>query len=140
MKRGMGWSGALALAIGFAFIYAPIVLLVLYSFNDSRLVTVWGGFTTRWYSGLLSNEPLMSAAWNSLRIALGAATIATALGTLIALALARFGRFRGRGLLAAMAFTPVVMPEIITALSLLLLFVAIDLDRGAATVTVAHAV
>ena len=68
MKRGMGWSGALALTLGFAFIYAPIVLLVLYSFNDSRLVTVWGGFTTRWYSGLLSNEPLMSAAWNSLRV------------------------------------------------------------------------
>jgi putrescine transport system permease protein len=140
MKRGMGWGGGLALALGLAFIYAPIALLVLYSFNDSRLVTVWGGFTTKWYASLWTNEALMNAAWNSLRIGLASATIATVLGVLIALALARFGRFRGRGLLAAMAFTPIVMPEIITALSLLLLFVAIDLDRGALTITLAHAV
>jgi putrescine transport system permease protein len=139
MTRGMGWSGRLALALGFAFIYAPIALLVLYSFNDSRLVTVWGGFTTRWYANLWSNEALMGAAWNSLRVGVASASLATTLGTLIALALARFGRFRGRGLLAAMAFTPVIMPEIITALSLLLLFVAVGLDRGLATITLAHA-
>ena len=126
---------------GLVFLLAliPIALLVLFSFNDSRLVTVWGGFTTRWYQSLWSNEALMSAAWNSLRVGVASATIATAMGTLIALALARFGRFRGRGLLAAMAFAPIVMPEVITALSLLLLFVAIDLDRGALTITLAHA-
>ncbi|WP_342363205.1 ABC transporter permease [Terrarubrum flagellatum] len=139
MKRGMGWNGVLALTLGFAFIYAPILLLILFSFNDSRLVTVWGGFTTRWYQGLASNEALMSAAWNSLRVGVASATIATVMGALIALALARFGKFRGRGALAAMAFAPVVMPEVITALSLLLLFVAIDLDRGALTITIAHA-
>lgn len=139
MKRGMGLSGALALILGFSFIYAPIALLILFSFNDSRLVTVWGGFTTRWYAGLLSNEPLMTAAWNSFRVGVASATIATIMGTLVALALARFGRFRGRGILTAMTFAPIVMPEVITALSLLLLFVAIDLDRGALTITLAHA-
>ncbi|MBN9064482.1 MAG: putrescine ABC transporter permease PotI [Rhizobiales bacterium 65-9] len=139
MKHGIGAVAGSALILGFVFIYAPIALLILFSFNDSRLVTVWGGFTTRWYAGLLENEALMGAAWNSLRVGVASATVATVMGTLIALALARFGRFRGRGLLAAMAFAPIVMPEVITALSLLLLFVAVDLDRGALTITLAHA-
>lgn len=129
----------LALVIGFAFLYLPILALVGYSFNASRLVTVWGGFSTHWYRTLLSNEPLLDAAWLSIRLALVSATLATALGTLAALALARHGAFRGRALFTGMVLAPLVMPEVITGLSLLLLFVAGNVERGFWTVTVAHA-
>jgi putrescine transport system permease protein len=129
---------ATSLALGFAFLYLPILLLVAFSFNGSRLVTVWGGFSTRWYGALFRNEALMEAAWITLRIALLSATFATVLGTLAALALVRYGRFRGRTLFTGMIYAPMVMPEVITGLALLLFFVAVDLDRGFWTVTLAH--
>jgi putrescine transport system permease protein len=128
-----------AVALGIAFLYLPIVILVVYSFNDSRLVTVWGGWSLRWYRALLEDNAMLEATANSLLIALASATAATALGTLAALALTRLGRFRGRLPLAAMIYAPLVMPEVMTGLSLLLLFVAINLDRGFVTVTIAHA-
>jgi len=128
-----------ALFFGFAFLYAPIALLVLYSFNASRLVTVWGGFSTRWYVSLLENDQLIASAWISLRVALVSALIATIVGTCAAIALARFGRFRGRIAFSSMIYAPLVMPEVITGLSLLLLFVALDIPRGFWTVVVAHA-
>lgn len=127
-----------SVTLGFAFLYLPIVLLVIYSFNASRLVTVWGGFSTRWYVELLRNEQLIDAAWVTIRVALVAASVATLLGTLAALVLVRQGRFWGRTLFSGMVYAPLVMPEVITGLSLLLLFVSIGFDRGYWTVTLAH--
>lgn len=138
MRKGLSFFNLAALVLGFAFLYLPIVLLVVYSFNASRLVTVWGGFSTRWYEALLGNRALLDAAWVSLRVAFLSATLATALGTLAAVALVRLGRFRGRTLFSGMIYAPLVMPEVITGLSLLLLFVAVNLDRGFWTVTLAH--
>ena len=138
MKRRFTWLNATALTLGFAFLYVPILVLVVYSFNASRLVTVWGGFSTAWYVALFRNEALLDAAWVTLRIALLTATLATVLGTLAAVALVRYGRFRGRTLFTGMVYAPMVMPEVITGLSLLLLFVAAGLDRGFWTVTLAH--
>jgi len=126
------------LTLALAFLYVPILLLVLYSFNASRLVTVWAGFSTQWYGSLLRNQALLDSAWMSLKVGIASATIATVLGTLAALALARSGRFRGRAVFAGMVYAPLVMPEIITGLSLLLFFVAIGMDRGFWTVTIAH--
>jgi putrescine transport system permease protein len=129
---------------GFLFLYLPIVLLIAFSFNESRLVTVWGGFSTKWYGELFRNEQVLSAAWLSFKIAAMNATGATVLGTLAGLALARFGRFRGRPLLTGLATAPLVMPEVITGLSLLLLFVAMEQligwpeGRGITTITIAH--
>ncbi|WP_336486863.1 ABC transporter permease subunit [Methylobacterium nigriterrae] len=128
-----------ALGLGLAFLYAPILVLVAYSFNASSLVTVWGGFSTRWYGVLLADRPLLEAAWVSVRVALLAGLTATALGTLAALALERHGRFAGRGLFTGLVYAPMVMPEVITGLSLLLLFVGIGLDRGLGTIVIAHA-
>jgi len=127
-----------ALGLGLAFLYAPIAILIVYSFNASRLVTVWGGWSIRWYVALLEDRAMIDAALTSLGIALLSAAVATVLGTFAALALARIARFRGRFAFAAMIYAPLVMPEVITGLSLLLLFVAIDLDRGFFTVTIAH--
>jgi putrescine transport system permease protein len=127
-----------ALGAGIAFLYLPIVILVVYSFNASRLVAVWGGWSTRWYAELAGDAPLLQAAFISLRIALVSASAATVLGTLAAVALVRFGRFRGRLLFAAMIYAPLVMPEVITGLSMLLLFVAVSIDRGFWTVVIAH--
>ena len=134
------WSrfNIVSIVLGFAFLYLPIVLLVVFSFNESRLVTVWGGFSTKWYGELFRNQGLMDAAWVTLRVGLISASVATVLGTLAALALTRYTRFRGRVLFSGMVFAPLVMPEVITGLSLLLLFVAIGLDRGFVTVTLAH--
>jgi putrescine transport system permease protein len=129
---------AVSLIVGMAFLYVPIIILVIYSFNASRLVTVWGGFSTRWYAALLQNQALLDAAWVTLRVAALSASAATVLGTLAALALVRRGRFRGRTLFSGMVYAPLVMPEVITGLSLLLLFVAIGFDRGFWTVTLAH--
>ncbi|MBT8098465.1 MAG: ABC transporter permease subunit [Gammaproteobacteria bacterium] len=132
------------LAFGYAFLYIPLISVVFYSFNDSRLATVWGGFSTRWYGELFRNEQVLDAAWLSLRIAATAATMATVLGTMAGLMLARFGRFRGRHLFSAMITSPLVMPEVITGLSLLLLFVTLQQltgwpgQRGFATITIAH--
>jgi len=128
-----------ALGLGLAFLYAPILVLVAYSFNASALVTVWGGFSTRWYATLIADGPLIAAAWTSLKVALASAAIATGLGTLAALALERHGRFAGRGLFTGLVYAPMVMPEVITGLSLLLLFVGIGLDRGLFAIVVAHA-
>ena len=133
-----------AMAFGFAFLYVPIVSLIVYSFNESKLVTVWAGFSTKWYGELLHDEQILRAAWLSLRIAVVNATGAVILGTLAGFVLARMGRFRGRLLLTGMTTAPLVMPEVITGLSLLLLFVALqDLvgwpaGRGVTTITIAH--
>jgi putrescine transport system permease protein len=114
------------------------VLLVIYSFNASRLVTVWGGFSTRWYATLVHTQALVESAWITLRIALLSAALATVLGTLAAVALVRYGRFAGRTLFTGLVYAPLVMPDVITGLALLLFFVSIDLDRGFWTVTLAH--
>ena len=111
-------------AVGYAFLYVPIVSVMIYSFNDSRLVTLWGGFSLRWYTGLLQDDLLLGAALLSLRIAAVSATVATALGALVALALQRLVRFRGRVMLTGMITAPLVMPEIITGLSLLFVFIS----------------
>jgi putrescine transport system permease protein len=132
------WFNATSLTLGLAFLYLPILLLVVYSFNASRLVTVWGGFSTQWYASLFRNQAIMDAAWVTLRIALVSASLATVLGTLAALALVRYRRFPGRTLFTGMVYAPLVMPEVITGLALLLLFVAIGFDRGFWTVTLAH--
>ena len=127
-----------AIVLGIVFLYLPIVLLVIYSFNDSRLVAVWGGWSTRWYAELAGDAAILNAAFISLRVAFVSASLATVLGTLGAVALVRFGRFRGRLLFSSMIYAPLVMPEVITGLSLLLLFVALTIDRGFWTVVIAH--
>jgi putrescine transport system permease protein len=126
------------LLLGIAFLYLPIAILIIYSFNASRLVAVWGGWSTHWYAELAGDAPLLESAFISLRIAVISASAATLLGTLTAVSLVRFGRFRGRLLFAAMIYAPLVMPEVITGLSMLLLFVAISIDRGFWTVVIAH--
>lgn len=127
-----------SLALGLAFLYLPILILVIYSFNASRLVTVWGGWSLRWYREFLGDRAMIEASWMSLRVAVSSATIATLIGTLAAVALARGERFRGRTLFSGMLYAPLVMPEVITGLSLLLLFVALNAERGFWTVTIAH--
>jgi putrescine transport system permease protein len=132
------------LCFGYAFLYIPIFVLIAYSFNNARLATVWGGFSTRWYSALLENAQILDAALLSVQIALVSATVATLLGTLAALGLNRMGRYRGRMLFTGMIAAPLVMPEVITGLSLLLLFVSLQEligwpgSRGANTITIAH--
>ena len=127
-----------SLTLGLAFLYLPIVILVIYSFNASRLVTVWGGWSLRWYYEFFNDRAMLDAAWMSLRVAAVSATIATLLGTLAAVALTRGERFRGRTLFSGTLYAPLVMPEVITGLSLLLLFVAVNAERGFWTVTIAH--
>ncbi len=132
------------LAFGYAFLYIPLILVIVYSFNDSRIATVWGGFSTRWYAELLQNDLVLDAAFLSLRVAVTSATAATVLGTMAGLVLARFGRFKGRTIFSGMVFAPMVMPEVITGLSLLLLFVTLQQlvgwpgQRGFSTITIAH--
>jgi putrescine transport system permease protein len=143
--RGPAALRAGALALGFGFLYLPIAVLIAYSFNGSRLVTIWGGFSTRWYAALLENEKFIAAALTSLEIAMMAATLALLLGAAAGLAMNRFSRFRGRALFAFMLTAPLVVPEVILGLSLLLLFVAGQIwlgwpqERGVLTVTIAHA-
>jgi putrescine transport system permease protein len=137
--RRVSLFNIVSVAVGLAFLYLPIVILVIYSFNASRLVGIWGGWSTRWYAALLEDQGMLDSAWISLRIGVVSASAATVLGTLAAIALVRGGRFRGRMLFSGMVYAPLVMPEVITGLSLLLLFVAFDLDRGFWTITVAHA-
>src|SRR5947208_65681 len=134
------WSrfNVTSVVLGFAFLYLPIVLLIVFSFNESKLVTVWGGFSTKWYVSLFHNQGLMDATWVTARVGVISATVATVLGTLAAITLTRYTRFKGRVLFSGMVFAPLVMPEVITGLSLLLLFVAVGLDRGFFTVTLAH--
>ena len=135
----MSWVTRTALALGLAFLYAPILVLVAYSFNGSNLVTVWGGFSTRWYGALLSDAPVIAAAWVSLRVAVASSLIATILGTLAAVALERHGGFRGRGLFTGLVYGPMVMPEVMVGLSLLLTFIGVGLERGLLTIVIAHA-
>ncbi len=132
------WFNITSVIFGFAFLYLPIVILIVFSFNESKLVTVWAGFSTKWYGELFRNQALLDAAWVTLRVALLSASIATVLGTFAALALARYYRFRGRTLFTGMVYAPLVMPDVIIGLSLLLLFVAIGFDRGFWTITLAH--
>lgn len=140
-----------ALAIGLLFLYAPILSMMVYSFNNSRLVTVWDSAnspTLRWYAALFDDRPVLQAAWLSIRVAAMTATGAVVLGTLAGLVLARFGPFRGRALLQGLTTAPLVMPEVITGLSMLLLFVSLEqlfralfgwqFDRGIVTITLAH--
>ncbi|MBO6755111.1 MAG: ABC transporter permease [Roseibium sp.] len=138
MRHGPTWFNVTSLVIGFSFLYLPIVLLVIFSFNESRLVTVWGGFSTKWYAELFRNQQLLDAFWVTIKVAFMSASVATVLGTMAALVLARSGRFTGRSLFSGMIFAPLVMPEVILGLSLLLLFVALDQARGFWTVMLAH--
>lgn len=132
------------LTLGLAFFYIPILLLVIYSFNNSKLVPVWGGWSTRWYTELFQSEEVWEAVLLSLQIAMVTATFATLLGTLAALAMVRFGRFRGRTLFGGMLVAPLVMPEVITGLSLLVFFISLSeligwpSQRGFTTITIAH--
>ena len=135
--RRMSVPNLVVLALGLAFLYVPIAILVVYSFNASRLVTVWGGWSTRWYAALLEDHAMIDAAVASLLIAAISAALATVLGTFAALALTRF-RFPGRLAFAAMIYAPLVMPEVITGVSLLLLFVAAEIERGFWTIMLAH--
>ena len=143
MRRLSPWLVS-GLVLGYLFLYGPILSLVVYSFNASRLVTVWGGFSTKWYTALVENDKLLGAALLSVKIAAASATGAMILGTLCAIVLVRFGRFRGRFLFSAMTTAPLVMPEVITGLSLLLLFVSLQQltgwpdGRSALTIAVAH--
>ena len=132
------WFNATSLTLGFAFLYLPMVILIVYSFNEGRNVTIWAGFSTKWYGELLRNEQFLDAAWVTLRVAIFSSTIATVLGTMAAYVLVRGGRFYGRTLFSGMIYAPLVMPEVITGLSLLLLFISINLDRGLLTIILAH--
>jgi putrescine transport system permease protein len=145
--RSRGLFSRCALILGLVFLYVPILSMIIFSFNNSRLVTVWDAAhspTLKWYVALAANEQVLRAAWLSIRIALVASTGAVILGTLAGVALARFGAFRGRMLLAGMTTAPIVMPEVITGLSLLLLFVALEQligwprGVGAVTITLSH--
>lgn len=132
------------LSFGYAFLYIPLASVVFFSFNASNLATVWGGFSTRWYGELFRNDQVLEALFLSVRIALTSATLATILGTMAGLVLARFGRFKGRTLFSGMITSPMVMPEVITGLSLLLLFITLQQitgwpgQRGFSTITIAH--
>src|ERR1700681_4828858 len=137
-RNGLSPFNAVSLALGLAFLYLPIVILVIYSFNALRLVTVWGGWSLRWYSEFFNDRAMLEAALMSFRVAAVSATLATVLGTLAAVALSRGERFRGRAMFSGMLYAPLVMPEVITGLSLLLLFVAVNAERGFWTVTIAH--
>ncbi|MGH6789569.1 MAG: ABC transporter permease [Pseudolabrys sp.] len=138
MRRGVSLFNLIAVALGLAFLYLPIAILVIYSFNASRLVTVWGGWSLQWYRELFNDAGMIESAWVSLRVAALSASAATVLGTLAAMALVRMGRFRGRLMFSGMVYAPLVMPEVITGLSLLLMFVALNADRGFWTIVAAH--
>ena len=132
------------LAFGYAFLYLPIVILMVYSFNDSRIQSVWNGFSLRWYASLLENVQIIDAALLSLQIAIISATIATVLGTLAGLSMTHMGRFKGRLLFTGLIAAPLIMPEVITGLSLLLVFVSTEQwigwpeNRGTVTIIIAH--
>ncbi|MEC9434108.1 MAG: ABC transporter permease subunit [Pseudomonadota bacterium] len=142
MKRG--WPLLVGAGIGFALLYVPLAIMVIYSFNASKLASVWGGWSVQWYGELLRNTQILTAAWVSLKVAAMAASIGTVFGTLIGYAMSRFGRFRFRLLLSGMATAPIVMPEVVTGLSLLLLFISMEsllgwpAERGIDTIVIAH--
>ena len=140
----LGTFSISSLVIGFGFLYIPMLILVIYSFNASRLVTVWAGFSTKWYVELFQDQQLLDAAWMSLKIAFLTACMSLVMGMLASLALVRLGRFHGKMSFAGMITAPLVMPEVITGLSLLLLFVAMEKSfgwpggRGMLTIWIAH--
>ncbi len=136
--RRMSWFNVTSLTFGLAFLYLPMLLLIIYSFNESRLVTVWAGFSTKWYGELFQNEAFLDATLVTLKVGIFSATIATILGTMAAWIMVRGGKFFGRTLFSGMIYAPLVMPEVITGLSLLLLFIAIGMDRGVMTIVLAH--
>jgi len=138
MSAAASWARRATLFIGFVFLYAPIVILAVMSFNASRLVSVWGGFSTKWYAALLENEQLLHSAKISLAAALTSATIATLLGLLAAISLARFGRFRTRMLFFGAVHAPLVLPEVVLGLALLTCFVAFGVGRGFITLVIGH--
>jgi putrescine transport system permease protein len=143
-NAGIGRWSWMVLLSGFIFLYVPIFILMFYSFNESRLVTVWAGFSIKWYGELFRDEQMMSAVWMSLKIAFLSASMAVVLGTMAAIAMVRFGRFRGKTMFTGMITAPLVMPEVITGLSLLLLFVTLSqavgwpAERGSVTIWIAH--
>lgn len=127
-----------ALVLGYVFLYAPILSLIVYSFNESKLVTVWAGFSLKWYGELFQDEGIMEAAWVSIRIAFYTATTSVVLATIAAMVMTRFRPFRGKTLFGGLITAPLVMPEVITGLSILLMFVGIGLPRGMVTIWIAH--
>ncbi|MFT6917299.1 MAG: putrescine transport system permease protein [Motiliproteus sp.] len=143
MNKKFNFS-TMVLWAGLVFLYLPMLILMLYSFNDSRLVTVWGGFSTKWYFELFKDDQMLAAVWASLRIAFMSASSAVVLGTIAAFVMVRFGRFKGHTLFGGMLTAPLVMPEVITGLSLLLLFVSLEqmigwpAERGVTTIWIAH--
>lgn len=137
--RRFSWFNATSLTLGFAFLYLPMIILVFYSFNASKLVTVWAGFSTKWYGELLRNDQMLDAAWVTIKVAVLSSTLATVLGTMAALVMVRTGRFLGRTLFSGMIFAPLVMPEVITGLSLFLLFKPVFSQLGVHTIVLAHA-
>ncbi|SHH17468.1 putrescine transport system permease protein [Cognatiyoonia sediminum] len=137
--RRMTSFNVVSLTLGFAFLYIPMLILIIYSFNESKLVTVWAGFSIKWYGELLQNEAFLDAAWVTVKVGFFSSTIATVLGTMAAFVLVRSGRFFGRTLFSGMIYAPLVMPEVITGLSLLLLFISLSVDRGVFTIVLAHA-
>jgi putrescine transport system permease protein len=138
MSAVVSWARRATLFVGFVFLYAPIVILAVMSFNASRLVSVWGGFSTKWYAALLENEQLLHSAKVSLAAALTSATISTLLGLLAAISLTRFGRFRTRFLFFGAVHAPLVLPEVVLGLALLTCFVAFGVGRGFITLVIGH--
>lgn len=143
MTNRLSWFIIIALILGYIFLYGPMISVVVYSFNDNKLATLWGGFSVRWYPKLLGDDQIIRAAKNSFMIGILSATFATVIGTIAGYVMARYRKFRGRTAFSGMVTAPLVMPEVITGLSLLLLFVAVkDLlgwpDRGILTVMLAH--
>lgn len=136
--RRLTWFNTISLTLGFAFLYIPMLILIIFSFNESRLVTVWAGFSTKWYGELMQNEAFLDAAWVTIKVAVLSSTVAAVLGTMAAYVMVRGGRFFGRTLFSGMIYAPLVMPEVITGLSLLLLFISLGMDRGVFTIVLAH--
>jgi putrescine transport system permease protein len=134
----MTWFNVTSLTLGFAFLYLPMLILIIFSFNESKLVTVWAGFSTKWYGEVLRNTAFLDAAWVTVKVAFISSSLATILGTMAAVVMVRAGRFRGRTMFSGMIYAPMVMPEVITGLSLLLLFISLGMDRGVFTIVLAH--
>jgi putrescine transport system permease protein len=139
----VSWFGRSFLGLGFLFLYLPIVLLVVFSFNESRLSTSWSGFSLKWYEALMNDDSMLKAAWVSLKIAFTSATAAVVLGTLAALVMTRFQVFRGKTLFGALITAPLVMPEVVTGLALLLMFVTLFAPfgvspKGMVSIWIAH--
>ena len=139
MNGRLSWFNATSLALGFSFLYLPLLVMIVYSFNASEMVTVWAGFSTKWYVALYNNQAYWNAAGVTIRVAFAASIIAVVLGTMAAFVNVRYRRFKGRSLFMGMVYAPLIMPEVISALALLLLFIAAGIERGMITVIIAHA-